>query len=331
MTYVPRQIPTKVANPELQRYLEQELLDISRLLNTLEAASSGVGELVDLSDVNTSTPTNRNVLVADGVDWESRPLVEADISDLQSYALASHNHSGVYAPVSHTHVEADITDLGSYLTAVPATESPLKATEMGSGQNLNNLLANQAGFYYQTANADTPGNNYPSGEAGSLIVQKSAGSATQIYLTYPTSNNKLFYRSYYSSAWGSWVQVARANYGETVSGSWTFSAVPTFSASGIYIGDSNTRVLEGSGNSMRVQTNSGYGDFGPQNTSWCHMNTDRASFYFNTAVAINGIPKRYNQGAIPWHLSSSYQSAGITFSTSSPSGGSSGDIWFKYV
>ena len=39
-------------------------------------------ELTDLDDVNTSTPTNRNVLVADGVDWESRPLVEADISDL---------------------------------------------------------------------------------------------------------------------------------------------------------------------------------------------------------------------------------------------------------
>lgn len=324
MTYVPRQIPTKVANPELQRYLEQELLDISRLVNTLEAASSGVGELVDLSDVTSSTPTNRNVLVANGTAWASRALVEADISDLQSYALASHNHSGVYAPVSHTHVEADITDLGSYLTAVPATESPLKATEMGSGQNLNNLLANQAGFYYQTANADTPGNNYPSGEAGSLIVQKSAGSATQIYLTYPTSNNRIYYRSYYGSAWGSWVQVARANYSESVSGTWTF---PT---GGFYIGDSNTNLKEGSGNSLRVQTNSGYVDVGPNNTSWAHFNTDRASFYFNKAIAVNGIPKRYNQGAIPWHLSSSYQSAGITFSTSSPSGGSSGDIWFKY-
>ena len=33
----------------------------------------------------TSTPTNRNVLVADGVDFESRALVEADISDLGTY------------------------------------------------------------------------------------------------------------------------------------------------------------------------------------------------------------------------------------------------------
>jgi len=42
-------------------------------------------QLSDLTDVNTSTPTNRNVLVADGVDFESRALVEADISDLGTY------------------------------------------------------------------------------------------------------------------------------------------------------------------------------------------------------------------------------------------------------
>ena len=47
--------------------------------------SGGASQLSDLSDVGSSTPTNRNVLVADGVDWESRPLVEADISDLKQY------------------------------------------------------------------------------------------------------------------------------------------------------------------------------------------------------------------------------------------------------
>src|SRR5690606_36969507 len=38
-----------------------------------------VTELSDLSDVNTSTPTNRNLLVADGVDFESRALETDDI------------------------------------------------------------------------------------------------------------------------------------------------------------------------------------------------------------------------------------------------------------
>jgi len=42
-------------------------------------------QLSDLSDVNTSTPTNRFALIADGTDFESRALVEADISDLGTY------------------------------------------------------------------------------------------------------------------------------------------------------------------------------------------------------------------------------------------------------
>ena len=55
-----------------------------------EAYANGGGggavtELSDLSDVNTSTITNRFVLVADGIDYEARLLVEADISDLGSY------------------------------------------------------------------------------------------------------------------------------------------------------------------------------------------------------------------------------------------------------
>lgn len=51
-----------------------------RLLST--SGGGGASELSDLSDVNTSTPTNRNALLGDGVDWESRPIIEADISDL---------------------------------------------------------------------------------------------------------------------------------------------------------------------------------------------------------------------------------------------------------
>lgn len=47
--------------------------------------SVGATQLSELSDVNTSTPTDKNVLVGNGIDFESRPLVEADISDLQAY------------------------------------------------------------------------------------------------------------------------------------------------------------------------------------------------------------------------------------------------------
>ena len=42
-------------------------------------------QLSDLSDVGVTTPTDTYALIADGDSWESRALVEADISDLGTY------------------------------------------------------------------------------------------------------------------------------------------------------------------------------------------------------------------------------------------------------
>jgi len=103
------------------------------------AAGGGASELSDLSDVNTSTPTNRYVLVADGIDFESRALTEADISDLGSYLTSvqlsdltdvntstATNRNVLVADgidwESRALVEADISDFGTYLTAVEGTD-----------------------------------------------------------------------------------------------------------------------------------------------------------------------------------------------------------------
>ena len=96
---------------------------------------------------------------------------------------------------------------GSVTVNVDATISPITATELSASTDLNNLNGGQAGFYYQTANADTTGNNYPNGSAGSLIVQKSAGNATQLYQTYASTNPELFFRSNYTTGYGSWRRV----------------------------------------------------------------------------------------------------------------------------
>ena len=56
----------------------------------------------------------------------------------------------------------------------------------------------------------------------------------------------------------------------------------------VYFNDTNTRLGEGAGNSLRIQTNSGYGDLGPTNTNWFHMTTDRANFYMNRGLHANG-------------------------------------------
>jgi hypothetical protein len=42
-----------------------------------------------------------------------------------------------------------------------------------------------------------------------------------------------------------------------------------------------------SANSLRVQTDSGYIDLGPQNTSYAHIQTDRSRFYFNTRIEVD--------------------------------------------
>jgi hypothetical protein len=54
----------------------------------------------------------------------------------------------------------------------------------------------------------------------------------------------------------------------------------------LWINDSNTHIKEGSGDSLRVQTPSGYIDVGPHNTSYAHMGTDRPQFYFNKKIVI---------------------------------------------
>jgi hypothetical protein len=89
--------------------------------------------------------------------------------------------------------------------------SPATAQELSSAVNLNDLNAAQAGFYYQTSNVDTTGNNYPSSEAGSLIVQKSAGQATQFYQTY-AADTKVFVRSNYTAGYGAWQRLFADNY-----------------------------------------------------------------------------------------------------------------------
>ncbi|MDQ7778660.1 MAG: hypothetical protein RDV41_02990 [Planctomycetota bacterium] len=76
--------------------------------------------------------------------------------------------------------------------------------------------------------------------------------------------------------------------GDTMSGSLT--------APNYYLNDSNTLVTEGSGNAVRITTNSGYVDVGPQNTSWCHLQTDRNSFYFNKEIVPNGDCRPYTAG-----------------------------------
>lgn len=108
---------------------------------TWEAQSViGANQLTDLIDVNTATTTNRNVLVADGIDFESRALVEADISDLSHTVdtddqTASEVTSTATGDVAATDVDAAIAELESeklQLGSTNAVSALTSAEETGS-------------------------------------------------------------------------------------------------------------------------------------------------------------------------------------------------------
>jgi len=64
----------------------------------------------------------------------------------------------------------------------------------------------------------------------------------------------------------------------------------------LFINDTSTKITEGSGNVVRIQSNSGYVDIGPQNTSYSHFSTDRAKFYFNKQINVDtGIITSHNE------------------------------------
>jgi hypothetical protein len=54
------------------------------------------------------------------------------------------------------------------------------------------------------------------------------------------------------------------------------------------------RYIRGEGEYLRIQTPYGFINIGAGNTSYSHFFTDRPSFYFNRAVAVNGDIKYYN-------------------------------------
>ena len=75
----------------------------------------------------------------------------------------------------------------------------------------------------------------------------------------------------------------------------------------IYLNDTNTRLHEGSGNSLRITTNSGYVELGPENTSFSHFYTDRGRYYFNKEIVVDsGIIRSYNEDL---QLDASYDGA----------------------
>ena len=91
------------------KYINQELYTKTiALVDDLNAIVAAFA-LDDLDDVSLLAAAEGEFLRKSAGDWVNVQIVEADISDLQNYAV-----------VGHTHLEADITDLQAYLLDITA-------------------------------------------------------------------------------------------------------------------------------------------------------------------------------------------------------------------
>ncbi|MFA6450579.1 MAG: hypothetical protein WCX65_13990, partial [bacterium] len=141
---------------------------------------------------------------------------------------------------------------------------------------------------------------------GTVDTLESGWSGWNVALKFPnTSHAALFYPQsgllfgMHSNGNFYWGNTIGSYYAMTLSNTGNLNTTGDVTVSGgdIYLPDANTRLTEGNGNALRMQTNSGYVDIGPQNTGWSHFSTDRASFYFNTKVTVDGNAEPYTDNA----------------------------------
>jgi hypothetical protein len=99
-----------------------------------DIGGGGASQLSDLSDVGVTTATNRNALMADGDSWESRAIVEADISDLGSYLEnivedSSPQLGGDLDANSHTITNLDASDTAKGIVELATTAETTTGTD----------------------------------------------------------------------------------------------------------------------------------------------------------------------------------------------------------
>ncbi|MGE6114446.1 hypothetical protein ACLHZ0_22070 [Aeromonas salmonicida] len=87
-----------------------------------------------------------------------------------------------------------------YLDGLLAGQTPATALPLGGGTNLNGVI--DPGFYYQDSNANAiSGANYPTAQAGTLVVLKTAG-VIQEYTVFGTAVR--YIRAFYNNVWSTW-------------------------------------------------------------------------------------------------------------------------------
>jgi len=98
-----------------------------------------------------------------------------------------------------------------YWKDITSGTSPQQGINL-SDTDLNTLSSlSDCGFYYQTKDTNTVGNNYPYGQSGCLLVMRTTtpDSVIQIYWLYKTA--KMYTRTFSGGTWSSWSTIYDSN------------------------------------------------------------------------------------------------------------------------
>ena len=140
-------------------------------------------QLSDLSDVNTSTVTDKFVLIADGVDFESRALVEADISNLGTAVAMVADKLSVFASTSSAElagVTSDETGSGALVFGTsPTLTTPVINHNVTSSATTNTLTVAESGLVLVS---DTHTETLPTavGNSGLIYIIKKTDDDTDL-------------------------------------------------------------------------------------------------------------------------------------------------------
>jgi hypothetical protein len=190
------------------------------------------------------------------------------------------------------------------------------------------------------ARCELRGGGSPSFTYGSVHVRGARSNYCGIVLA-DNSGGATFMGHTSSRTWGLFDHAASSWMWYTEDGANAYSqmnlGVRTGGSFRLFSGDNtlSASLVFSSGQSVRLSNGNGWIELGPQNSTYSHFVTDRSLFYMGSPLEVNGWVRDYNSGTPRNYIrhaagTGTFPGGNITVSTSSPSGGTDGDIWLQY-
>src|SRR3989344_2420795 len=276
-------------NAQFMRYaggLALAVLGMSALWAGLAFGQAGVGS------GELAIDAGKNISIGDSPDADVKLLVKAIGTNLYGFEVKNASNESLFA----VETDGDATFLGT-ITADNLTGGTFSGTVSATNISLGQFGANTGGGAYSFPSTVGVTGDLTAGRlcisgvscksswtADSITWGNVSGKPTTVagYGITDMSSQTVSYALTAGTASASDVTAYAKQLNQYVN----TNSDPTFNS--VYLANSNNRLYQGTGNTLHVQTPSGYIEMGPQNTSWAHFTTDRGQFYFGSPVYVNG-------------------------------------------